>query len=193
MQENELTRSFSQMLWLLGFTRIMEAEQLTSQTMFQFVISRGLGFWAYSEGLKLFLMYNVHSNSTFKSPCHRWSDLKSVQLYLRPTWRCFECLVHFMFSTLKQVSDLFHLGCVSYLDLVDFHTSSCHRWPSFVRYRCQTWSDATTGTTSLSGPLWAPWSWRNASKRYTHHMRETKLLLHQQTVNLQTLRHIFLM
>lgn len=107
----EVFHRYCDCLAFSGFTRIMESEKLTSQIMFQFVITWGLGFWGYSEGLKLFLMYNVHSNRTFKSPCNRWSDLKSVQLYLRPTWRCFEYLVHFMFSTLKQVSVLFHLGC----------------------------------------------------------------------------------
>lgn len=74
---------------------------------------------------------------------------------------------------------------------MDFHTSSCYQWSSFIRYRYQTWSDATTGRTSLSGPLWAPWLWRNVSKRYTHHMRETKLLVHQQTIHLQTLWHLW--
>lgn len=122
--------------------------------------------------------------------------------YIWPAWRCFQYLVLLPMScTLKQqclrwvnivmlLSLLFHIDrtFIFWLDTLSYLMVSS---VALTVCRCQTWSDATTGRRPLSGPLWTPGSWRNAAKRYTDHLGETKLLVRHHTINSHTIWYLW--
>lgn len=77
-------------------------------------------------------------------------------------WRLYKNKHHsfFFFNRNIHTMHIISLLLASEIQAVTLLFSGC---------RCQTWSNATTGRTSRSGPQSTPASWRDAVKRYSDH------------------------